>query len=604
MIFCHKLLSFLAIYTLIALAQSDSHAEPSIQNDMSKYMLIGEVKPGMKGYGLTVFSGAQIEKFDVEVVSVLYGIDPESDLILARVAGGPLEKAGVIAGMSGSPIYVEGRIIGALAYSWPFSKEPIAGITPIGEMLRILEYGTEKGGWSSGPAPASSGWANTGSFAVKLPAAVSESAVMRPIMTPVVFSGFSREATELLRPQLEGWGIVPVAGGSFSESLGDIDAPFEEGAAVGVQLIRGDMSASAIGTLTVREGDKVLAFGHPFMLSGAVDMPMTTAYVHTVLPSLLISTKVGTALKSVGSLRQDRGAGIAGVLGESSDMVPLMLRVQRKGSAEAHDYEFEIVRNRQLFAPLTAMALGSSFTQAASAGGEFTAKVHYEIEVDGFPTIRNDDFVSGLSGFPSFASLGVFRDLTALLNNQFEELSIKSVSMQVEVQEAIESAELTALRLRNDKVRPGDTLDLRVIMKPYKKDPIEKRLSLRVPEHFPEGVAYLHVSAAPQTAMIEMMRSPFHFQPTSADKLIKLVDEDYPGNQLDIRLMVTDPGIVIDGEEMSALPSSVFSVIAQTKGKEPMGITRASVLLEEHVPLDFEVSGSTIIPITIDRKAR
>ncbi|GAB4337226.1 MAG: hypothetical protein Kow0099_10520 [Candidatus Abyssubacteria bacterium] len=599
-----NLLYLLTIPTLIALTQSAAHTEQTPSLNHNKYMFIDEVKPGMKGYGLTVFSGAQIEKFDVEVISVLYGISPGSDLILARVAGGPLEKTGVIAGMSGSPIYVEGRIIGALAYSWAFSKEPIAGITPIKEMLRILEYKTEKGGWSTGPTPASSGWANTDGFSVKLPAAISDSAVMRPIMTPVVFSGFSREATELLRPQLEGWGIVPVTGGSFSENLQNMDAPFEEGAAVGVQLIRGDMSASAIGTLTVKEGDKVLAFGHPFMLSGSVDMPMTTAYVHTVLPSLLISSKVGTALRTVGSLTQDRDAGIAGILGKTADMVPLKLSARREGSNKTHEYEFEIVRNRQLFPPLTAMALSSSFTQVASAGGEFTAKVHYEIEVDGFPIIRNDDFVSGLSGFPSLASLGVFRDLSMLLTNQLEELSVKSVSMQVEVREAIESAEVTALRLHKEKVRPGDELELKVFMKPYKKDLIEKRFSLQVPEHFPEGVAYLHVSAAPQTAMFERMRSPFHFRPTTVEKLIQLVDEDYPGNRLDIRLLVTDPGIVIDGQEMSALPSSVFSVIAQTKGKEPMGVTRASVLLEKHVSLDFEVSGSTIIPITIDRKAR
>lgn len=582
-----------------------AETEPASPNSQ-KYMFIDEVKPGMKGYGLTVFSGTKIERFDAEVVSVLYGTDPRSNLILVRISGGPIDKANVIAGMSGSPIYMDDRIIGALAYSWVFSKEPIAGITPIDEMLRIFEF--EQGSASSATVGReetdSTGWAHAANVSVALPATMSESAVMKPVMTPMVFSGFSREAVEYFRPQLEGWGIIPVVGGSFSERLTETDAPFEEGAAVGVQLVRGDMSASAIGTLTVKEDGKLLAFGHPFMLAGPVDFPITTAYVHTVLPNLAVSTKVGTSLKSVGAMTQDRRTGIAGVLGGSSKMVPLTLRVKGAGQDQVQTYDFEIVRSRQMLPSMAGMALGGSFSQAAGSRGEFTAKIHYEIQLDGFPTISNDDFISGLSGFPTLASLGLFRDLSRLLSNQFEELSIQSISMDVEVQEAVESAQITGIRIHKDTLRPGEETELKIIMKPYMKDYMEKRFTLQVPEHFPEGQAYVQISAASQTAVFERMRSPFRFQPNSIEKLVELVDEDYPGNRMDIRLLVADPGIVIDGEEMPALPSSVFSVISQTMGREPMGITRASVLLERHIFMDFELDGSIIIPITIDRRAR
>jgi len=574
--------------------------------DGQRYMFIDEVRPGMKGYGLTVFSATTIEKFEVEIISVIYRYAPQSDLILARVAGGPLEKTGVIAGMSGSPVYIDDRIIGALAYSWPFPKEPIAGITPIGEMLQILDFGQHAAAGAGVAREESNpvGWADEASFSIALPAAFPESVTMRPIMTPMAFSGFTREAIEFSRPRLEGWGIVPMVGGSFSEHLTTADIRFEEGAAVGVQIVRGDLNATAIGTLTVKAGEQVLAFGHPFMLSGPVNFPMTTAYIHTVIPSLVVSTKLGSALKPVGALTQDRRAGVAGVIGGLPDMVPFTLLVRNVGEDTNKTFNFEIARSRRLLPPMAGMALGSALVYAGSETGEFAANVSYEIDVEGFPTIRNDDFVSGLRGFPFLSSLGLVRDLTTLLNNQFAEVSIRSVSMSVEVREAVESARITGLRIRKDILKPGEDIELTVIMKPYMKDYLEKRFVLTIPQHFTEGQAFVQVSAAPQTATFENTRAPSRLHATNIGKLVKLVDEDYPGNRLDIRLLVPDPGVVVNGEEMPALPSSVLSVISHTMGKEPIGPSRASVALERSFPLDFEIEGIVIIPIMIDRRAR
>jgi len=567
----------------------------------NRFMFTDEVKPGMKGYGLTVFSGTKIERFDAEIISVIYGIGPRSDTILARISGGPLENTGVIAGMSGSPVYIEGRMIGALAYSWSFSKEAIAGITPIGEMLRLFDFSDKKRESSDNDSTA---WARPANFGARLPAGIPDSADMRPVMTPMVFSGFSYEAIDLFRNQLEEWGVVPVVGGSFSERLPDTDVSLEEGAAIGIQLIRGDMNAAAIGTVTLVEDGKVLGFGHPFMLAGSVDFPMTTAYVHTVLPSMIVSTKVSSPLKPVGTLNQDRSEGIAGVLGGVPDMVPLTLRIQKEEELSTRDFSFEIVRSRRLLPQLVGMALGESLTQAVSRGGEFGAKINYEIEIEGFPTIRNDDFISGLRRFPTLTSMGLFRDLRALLNNQFEELTLKSISMNVEVRESVESAQIMGVRIGKTAMRPGERIDLKIMLKPYMKDSFDEQVTLDIPEHFPEGNAFVQVSAAPQTVAFERMRASHQFRPDSAQRFVELVDMDYPGNRIDIRLLVSDPGIVISGREMPALPSSVFSVISQTKGKEPIGITRSSVMLDKHVFFDFEVSGASMIPIIIDHKAQ
>ena len=586
-------------------AQKDQSVEPS---SSERYMFADEIEPGMKGYGLTVFSGTEIEKFDVEILGVLYRMGPNSDLILARIAGGPIEKAGVIAGMSGSPIYIEGRMIGALAYSWMYSTEAIAGITPIEEMLHIFDFqapdeNSKMEASIGGVAGEPSAWAGGAGMSVKLPGSTGGSVDMRPIMTPMVFSGFSREAIEMFRPELEDWGITPVVGGSFSQRLAETEATLDEGAAVGILLMDGDMVAAGVGTVTLNDGGRILAFGHPFMLSGSVDFPLTTAYIHTILPSLISSSKVGSPLKPVGSLTQDRSSGIGGVMGRIPEMIPLRLDVSGGESQSSRSFNFEIVRSRMLLPSLASMALTSSLTQSASRAGEFSAKVHYEIELDGFPTIVNDDFISGPGGFPFLASFGLYRDLDALLDNPFTEVAIKSVAIGVTVKEAVESARIASARISKDILRPGENVHLKVRMKPYKKDSLEKVFDLKIPEHFPEGRAFLQISAARQTAAFEAMRAPLRFQPSDIDGFLKLVDEDYPGNRLDVRLLVSDPGMVVDGHEMPALPSSVFAVMSNAIGREPVGVTRASVILEEHYFMDFEIKGVVIIPIKIDLRA-
>jgi hypothetical protein len=590
------------------------------KDEPGKYMSADEIRPGMKGYGLTVFSGAEIEKFDVEILSVIYRFNARSDLILARIAGGPIEKAGVIAGMSGSPIYIDGRMIGALAYAWAFSKDAIAGITPIEEMLRIFEFDdrTRASAGAAGETLSSSetepmAWANKAALSLSLPQVAAGSVEMRPIATPMIFSGFSREAVEMFRPELEGWGIMPVIGGSSSsasagggpdrvrESFGEVS--LEEGAAIGVSLVSGDLIASGIGTVTLNEGGRILAFGHPFLFAGDVDFPMTTAYIHTILPSLVSSSKIGSPLETVGTLNQDRISGIGGLVGNAPGMVPISLKIRHAGGLPVESFNFEIVRHRRMLPPLAGMALGSALGQSAQSGGKFTAAVHHEIELDGYPPISNDSFISGSGGFPSLAASRFYRDLVSLLDNRFVEVSIKSISIDVEVKEAVEVASITSARVGKDKLRPGDDIKLKVVMQPYLKDPLEKKFSVKIPDHFPEGKAFLYISAAPQTEAFERMRAPQRYNPGKFEDLLRLIDEDYPGNRLDVRLLVSDPGMVVRGREMPALPSSIFSVLSNSIGKEPVGITRASVMLKEQYFMDFEIRGAVIIPIEIDRRA-
>jgi hypothetical protein len=252
---------------------------------------------------------------------------------------------------------------------------------------------------------------------------------------------------------------------------------------------------------------------------------------------------------------------------------------------------------------MASIVLDSALTQTGTRMGAFSARIHYDIELEGLPTISNDDFISGRAGLPWMSSSMLRRDLNALVNNRFTEISIRSISVSADVQEAIESATIIGARIRKETLRPGEDVELRVIMKPYMKEQIEKKVSLRIPKHAPEGQLFVYISAASQTAVFEAQRAPLLFQANGIEQLVRLVDEDFPGNRLDIKLIAADPGLVVDGEEMPAPPSAIFSVISQTMGQEALGATRSSILTTQQVFFDFEVAGSVMIPITIDPKA-
>ena len=298
----------------------------------TEYMPTHEIQAGMKGIGKTVFQGTQVDSFEVEILGVMRNVRPRGDIIIARLSGGPLEKTGIIAGMSGSPVYIHGKLIGALAFAWPFSKEPIAGITPISEMLQIVQWVSRL----EGEEDQEMGMVEDLKFEIsedilshndlRYPHSTFE---MTPIQTPLILSGFDERSLKDARQLFEPLGLLPVQGGiAGEENSPDADA-LVPGSAVGVQLISGDARAGALGTVTERKGKQILAFGHPFLWTGEVDFPMTKGYIHSILPSQVISFKMGSPGKVVGRLIQDRRAGIFGKIGEYSKMIPVDITIHR-----------------------------------------------------------------------------------------------------------------------------------------------------------------------------------------------------------------------------------------------------------------------------------
>ena len=283
-----------------------------------------QLKPGMKGVGKTVFQGMKVEEFGVEILGVLKKWRPDGDLILAKLSGGPLEKTGVIAGMSGSPVYIQGKLIGAIAYAWPFATQPIVGITPIGEMLEIPREGGEWGEAS--------------------PQKMGGTYSLSPLVTPVMLSGFSPQVLEEMVPFLKGLGCFPLQ--AEGQGMEGQDVRPQPGSAIGVQLVRGDAEAIAVGTLTYMDGDRVYAFGHSFLNAGGVDFPFTGVYVHSILPSQVISFRFTSSAAPWGRISQDTEAGISGFFKARAKLIPLKISISSAGPVR--DYRFEIVDHKML----------------------------------------------------------------------------------------------------------------------------------------------------------------------------------------------------------------------------------------------------------------
>src|SRR3954462_2618226 len=329
-----------------------------------RMLAVEDLRPGRKGIARTVFAGTEPQEFGVEILGVLPGFPgPHQSGIIARLSGNNVEKTGVFAGMSGSPVYIDGRLVGAIAFSFPFSKEPIAGITPIKQMIDIFERGAGRnsGGtqearkfsftelastdWKPNlPKPAVSGAPFVAPVAANSPLISLLGQQLQPIATPVVFGGVSQETLALYAPQLQANGLLPVSGVGGAAAITPL-APITEktlapGTSVSVQLVRGDYSNAASGTVTFRDGNRIYAFGHPFLSLGTSDMPMTEASVVTVVPNTNNSFKLAVPGQMVGIISQDRATGVFGSLGVAPKMIPVNITLHTsRDRTESFRYE-------------------------------------------------------------------------------------------------------------------------------------------------------------------------------------------------------------------------------------------------------------------------
>jgi hypothetical protein len=556
---------------------------PSASRASVETLPVDSLRAGMSGFGVTVFQDTRLDTFAVTILGVLKGNRPGGDLILARAGGAYLEKTGIIAGMSGSPVYVHGKVIGALAFAWPFTKEPIAGITPIREMLADLAI--PAGG--SGRSPRDDPDERYGSLGAPPVGAAVYPGGATPITTPVALAGFTPAATAFLDPWLRERGFLASPGGS-TQGGGSCDS-IVPGAAVGVQLIRGDWSATAIGTATYRDGDRVLAFGHPLFALGDVELPLTAATIVTVMPSQQISNKMGSATRTCGTLAVDRSVGVAGALGPAPSMVPVAIRVEG-APGRVRRYHFEVARSRFLTPGLVAATVVNSISEALYDMGSATTRYDVTYYLNGGTAHLSRGNAWVVPGPLSGPGEEVNVTLSALLSNRFQPVRIDSVAVSVRVTQGTDDAGITGVRVIPAMVAPGDSVRVEVTLRPSRHETERRWVTLRVPESTPPGSLSIRACDARTTETWEHDRAPDRYEARSFTQLLGLIGGERRGDQVYVQLYRAAQGATVRGSEISQAPPSVLEVLSAGAAGEAAP-TKGATLSEVVIPADRVITG-------------
>ena len=584
-------------------------------------MRIDEVRPGMEGIGRTVFEGTELQEFKVHILGVLKNVQaPQRNLILAKLEGGPLADTGVIAGMSGSPVYVDGRLVGAVSYSiGSFSKEAIAGITPIGEMIDATATASSRRANAQPGARIAlpitpeglasavrSAYAQVAAFAdrpadvqtIGMPAASGAQigAMLRPIATPLVLSGFDARTADLVSSMFGSAGFAPMLGGAAGSSDDANTRPLRPGDPVGVQLLSGDGEMGATGTVTHIDGNRVYAFGHPFFNVGPAEFPMTRARVYTTLPSLQSSFKIATMGDVIGSVQQDRATAIAGTLGAGPRLIPVHLTLTSDGAAE-HRFTFNVV-NDQLFTPL--LAYVSVFNTLGSYERQFgaaTFTVKGTAQFADHASLDFDDIFTG-DGPIAGASAYVAGPLTMLLANDLESVELTSLDLNIAASE--DSRRASIERIWIDEVRPraGQKVPLKVLTRNYRGAETISTIPIDIPANA-SGQLTVLVTDGKQLNQLEAHELRRELEPQSVAQMIRVLNETHRNNRIYVRLLAGSPGAVVNGEAMTSLPPSVLAVLDGDRSSGDFTPIRSAAIGEWELPMTSAVSGTRALTIDV-----
>jgi len=579
-------------------------------------MPLDQIHEGMRGTTLTVFQGVKPESMDVEVLGVMRNVNgPKGDIILVRLHGAKPEYTGVVAGMSGSPVYFDGKLAGALAFRiGEFSKEPIAGVTPIEEMLEInaLDHSRAQSQAPASlrasspdtPSPNQDGTtptASPGESAALPPQSYSN--YLKPIETPLVFNGFSDETLQRYGPQFAATGIVPVMGiGSRSDRKQP--EPIEAGSAVSAVLVRGDMDIAATCTVTYVDPQRLLACGHPLLQFGEVDFPMTKATVLATLPSPLNAFKIVNTTETVGAFVQDRQSGIMGVPGRESKMIPVtvaMHSVGERGTA-TKEFHYEILNNARL-SPLAMMATVFNALHGTNQYGEdITYRMNGVLSVKGYPevTLRNM-FAPQDNGQPAaaLAAASIGERFGRIYSNPFDAPDVQGVRLDFDLVRERRSARLEAARTDMTEARPGDQIMVETVIRPYRGERLVRQIPIRIPTSTSKGTLRILVSDGDTLDRMHrgtpMMNRGLGLAPT-----IALLNKERANDRVYVSLIGSDPEAMVADKVMPTLPLSVMNVMENMRGTQDMVVLGESSVSEaSSEPLDYVVSGAQMLTISI-----
>jgi len=585
---------------------------------------LAEVKPGQRGVAKTIFSGNTVEEFGIEVVDILHNFWPQRDLILVRLLGDKVQHTGVVAGMSGSPVYIDGKLLGAISYSLGlFAKEPIAGVTPIEAMLEVIDrersrreemafanrhnptfldiaLGLKEGTWENFLPPTVAAHAIRG----------DKASWLVPIHTPLILSGFSPDVVGQVSGLLEPLGFRCMLGGSSSSVGGDISPTFQPGDAIGGVLIDGDLNIAGVGTVTYVNGNHVLAFGHRFFESGPVTIAMGKAKILTTLSSLMASEKLPEVTSVVGTIRQDRWSGIYGVVGEPPPMTPVKVTYRSSLQSE-RVFQFRVAEDRSLspIMPLfLRLALFNALESARLAGGDVSLRVVGAISLEGGQRVLLDNYFAGMQNPVFFSPFDVMMQATAdvaavfgaLLANDFEVPKIAEMDLTFTATPGKRLAKIESVWYDKSEAEPGDSLRLKIFLTPYRATERVLDQVIQIPQELQQDQLTLFIGSGQSITARDRILVPKKFEPTDFHQLLDLLRQRRRNNTLYIQLRVRDMGALIKGEEMPLLPPSIMNVMSTVKTAGDYSPLREQLIGEYQIPTDYALLGDKTIRIKIN----
>ena len=583
-------------------------------------MPLSEVRPGMTGVGLTVFEGTKREEFGVRILGILENVmGPRRSIIVAHLEGGPLKETGVIQGMSGSPVYIDDRLVGAVAYALgSFAKEPIAGITPIAEMIEADRAPDHRARHQGIPLqlpvtqdslrtlvrdafrrvrPFADQPSDVRAFGLEPVEAGRLGTLLHPIATPIALSGFVSEIHNLWASAFNGGGFVTtIAGRTVLQD--NADELLRPGDAVGASLVRGDLSMAGTGTVTMVDNSRVYAFGHPFYNLGPVNFPMTRVSVTTVLPSLAISSKIAAIGEVLGTIDQDRSTGVFGTLGPGPRLIPVRISLESADRDLRQTFEFEVVEDT-LFTPLLTYTgiLNTLFSWTRQIGATtyiIDGTAHLQDHAD----ITVNDIYTGTTA-PIGAATAFMAPLSTLFENDFERIVLEAIDITIVSIEEPRTATLERVWFDVDHPKAGDTVPLKVLTRSYRGATRVETVMVDLPE-YAVGSLEILVADATQLTQRERQKGLSLRNAENLDQMIKALNDMRRNNRLYVKLLSPAAGAIVRGKTLPSLPPSVLAVLEGDRRSGGLVRLRQATLGEWQIQTDYVVSGSRLLTIDVE----
>ncbi len=561
---------------------------------------LAEVHRGLKGVAYTVFEGVDPQAMEVEILGVLHNaLGPHEDMILARLGGKESVYTGVVAGMSGSPVYIDGKLVGALAFRiGQFSKEPIAGITPIEQMLQVrdlplapqLNVAATPGEMQPGAKAETQGVAAAGEI--------------RAIETPLVFSGFGQETLRQFGDRFKAIGLEPVAGVGGGSGTAKQPEPIVPGSSVSALLVRGDMEVAATCTATYVDAKQLLACGHPITQYGGVSMPMTKAEVVATLPSPLNAFKIVNTTEEVGAFNQDRQTAIRGVFGAKAEMIPVTVRLRNPtgvGDSAERVVHFDVVDNPDLTPTLLVVSVYQAMAESNRYGAETTYNVRGRIGINDGMQVRLDELQAPTELMPSAVgtALLVGERFTRLYSNRARTVQMRSVDLEIDAEPGRRTLEIESASASHTTVRPGETVDVEAVLRPFHGAPQHVTVPFKLPATAERGPLRMVLSDA---ALLDRMTQTPGFGARDLDvaETVAQLNAAHLNNRLYVTMLLPSPQAIVDGRTLAAVPLSMANVLEPKRANRDLTLNGESAVPVTSVPMDAMVTGEQVVTLQVE----